>query len=101
MSLLPGSASYAEALTDYYLQFGRGGVGGLSPLDTQLLLAWQDMSVPEVVVARGIKAAAEARRWKARADDVKLHSLRECKRFVEAEWKLHLELTVGRGGGSH
>lgn len=99
MSLLPGDATYAEVVTDYYLQFGRGGVA-LSPLDAQLLMAWQDVGIPVVVVTRGIKAAAEARQWKARPDDVKLHSLREAKRFVEAEWKLHLELTVGRGGGS-
>ena len=96
MSLLPATATYAEEVTDYYLQFARGGVQ-LSGLDADILLSWEDQGVPREVVCRGIRAAAEQRRFNARPSEAALRSLRACERFVLKEWKLYRDLSTGKG----
>ena len=97
MSLLPGSATYAEEVSDYFLAFARGGLQ-LAPLDAECLLAWEDAGIPRAVVCRGILAAAEARtRDRRPGPDAKLPNLRSCAWAVEAEWRKRRESEVGKG----
>ncbi len=97
MSLLPNDATYGEQITDCFLFHARGGLQ-LSPLDVDLLVAWQQLGIPAEVVCRGIKAAAEQRQRNERPDNAALRSLRACERAVLKEFDQHRELSAGRGG---
>ena len=77
MSLLPEAASFHELVQDCFLAF-RGAGLMLSPLDAELIDAWAADGVPVEVVARGIRRAAEAALFDARAGTPALRSLRSC-----------------------
>ena len=94
MGLLPNSATLGEVVSDFVLQHTRGGVS-LSPVDTDLLLEWEQAGMPSEVICRGITEAAKAKAYRSRPDDRALRSLRECRRAVEAEWEKHKRLSVG------
>lgn len=95
MGLLPREASYAEEVSDFFLAFRGAGVA-LSPLDADLVLAWQERGVPYEVVCRGIRRTAEKRLRDLRPGEPALRSLRSCARAVEEEFKRFQGAAAGR-----
>ncbi len=77
----------------------RGAGLMLSPLDAELVEAWSRLDVPFEVVARGIRRAAEAALYDARADERPLRSLRACRKHVELEIQKYFRRSAGRAEG--
>ena len=96
MSLLPESASFEERVQECFLTH-RGAGLMLSPLDVQLIGDWAEAGVPFEVVARGIRKAAEKALWDARPGEPALHTLRACRRSVEAEIRKYRARAAGAG----
>jgi hypothetical protein len=96
VSLLPDAASFHELVQDCFLAY-RGAGLMLSPLDVELVDRWAADGVPFEVVARGIRRAAEAMLFDARAGQTGPRSLRACRRDVDAEIKKHRGRSAGKG----
>jgi hypothetical protein len=96
MSLLPVEASFEEIIQDCFLAY-RGTGLMLNALDAELLSGWALQAVPVEVVARGIRIAAEKAGWDGRPDEAPLRSLRQCRRWVDAEITRFKRATAGAG----
>ena len=95
MSQLPAEAlSYQTVVTEYFL--GLRGVGlMLSPLDQELVLAWERRGLPVAVVCAGLRQGLEDARRELAPEGSLPRSLRAYRRSVESAWRAHRAARVG------
>jgi len=96
VSLLPQNASFEEVVQDCFLAY-RGSGLMLNALEVELLTTWAREAVPVEIVVRGIRVAAEKAGWDARPDTPSLRSLRQCRRWVDAEIQRYRRASAGVG----
>jgi hypothetical protein len=97
MSDLPaGALSYSALVAEYFLGL-RGSGLMLSPLDEELVAAWERRGIPVPVVCRGLKAAHAALLAERAPGSPPPRALRAYAFGVEQEWKA---VRPGRVGSS-
>jgi hypothetical protein len=96
MSDLPAAAlDYPAAIAEYFLGL-RGAGLMLSPLDQELVLAWERRGVPVAIVCRGIRRGLEDL---AERGEREPRSLRALRFAVEDEWHAYRAARVGEAPG--
>jgi hypothetical protein len=101
VSYLPArELDYQRSVAEYFLCLRGAGIM-LSPLDLELLRAWElrGLPLPRAVVCRGLRHGLEAALRARPAGTPPPRSLRAYRLAVEAEWRAYREGRVGSAPG--